>query len=73
MKPRNLIKCQCNSCGDSFNVFYDIANDYYLCSECLDLDNNPELDPDSDSDEFESQQMQRNEQRALEHDNEWRK
>ena len=33
---RVLIECQCNTCGTSFEVFYDLLNDYYICKDCLD-------------------------------------
>jgi len=36
MKPREFIKCECNTCGSSYEVFYDVANDYYMCKSCID-------------------------------------
>jgi late competence protein required for DNA uptake (superfamily II DNA/RNA helicase) len=45
MNRRNLIKCECNKCGTSYEVFYDTANEYYLCKECLSLEDEEEDEP----------------------------
>jgi hypothetical protein len=33
-KKRSLVKCQCNTCGIDHEVYYDEANDYYICLSC---------------------------------------
>lgn len=35
---RCLVKCECNKCGINTTVFYDTLNDYYICSDCLELE-----------------------------------
>ena len=35
---RNLIKTICNDCGSWHETFYDKANDYYICQECLNVE-----------------------------------
>jgi hypothetical protein len=51
MKPRDLIKCDCNNCGSSFDVFYDISNDFYICRECLDIEENEENNEEEEEEE----------------------
>jgi hypothetical protein len=37
MRNRNhLNRCLCDSCGSSYELFYDTKADEYICSECLD-------------------------------------
>lgn len=48
--PRNLVECTCNDCGNGMEVFYDKANDYYICQECLDKEEN-ELSEEEDAEE----------------------
>jgi hypothetical protein len=35
MNDLDLVYCQCNECGSSLDVFYDVKNDEYICRECL--------------------------------------
>jgi hypothetical protein len=32
---RELIECHCNNCGSSNDVNYDTTQDYYICYNCL--------------------------------------
>jgi hypothetical protein len=37
MRNRNYLnRCLCGSCGSSYELFYDTKADEYICSECLD-------------------------------------
>ena len=50
MRPREyLIKCNCNNCGTSLDVFYDTLKDFYICSDCLDREKEDEPEQEEDS------------------------
>lgn len=48
--PRNLRECICDTCGNGMEVFYDMANDEYICDECIRKEDEPEEDEDEDED-----------------------
>ena len=41
-KPRDIRKCLCHYCGIALQVCYDVANDDYICLDCLILEEEEE-------------------------------
>lgn len=49
---RELIECLCNECSINHQVYYDARNDYYICRDCLDSEEENEED-----DEYQKEQQ----------------
>lgn len=50
-KSRDLIRVLCDSCGSSFDVMYDLANDEKICRDCLSAERENESEEEDEEEE----------------------
>ena len=49
MSPRDWVATNCNDCGSWYETFYDRANDYYMCKECVEKEEDaPEVEDEEE-------------------------
>lgn len=59
VKPeRDIIKCECNTCGSSYECRYDKSNDEYICMECLEKEEEGEEEEEDEEEEDEEENLE---------------